>query len=174
MRPGRRLVHAVIGTTMAAVAVLGCAANVGADTNRATTNPRQTPANHDVAPSRHHSAAPAVAPVRRGKSLAGKTVGIDPGHNGGNASHPKYDNHKIWNGREYENCNTAGTSTNSGYPEYRFTWRVSTFLRRDLRHEGAHVVMTHPNDHGVGPCVNRRAHIINRAHADVGIDIHGD
>jgi N-acetylmuramoyl-L-alanine amidase len=34
--------------------------------------------------------------------------------------------------------------------------------------------MTHHNDHGVGPCVNKRARIINRAHADVGIDIHGD
>jgi N-acetylmuramoyl-L-alanine amidase len=106
--------------------------------------------------------------------LAGKTVGIDPGHNGKNYAHPKYINRQIWNGREHENCNTTGTSTNGGYAEARFTWRVAKDLRRDLRAEGAHVVMTRHNNHGFGPCVNRRARIINHAHAAVGIDIHGD
>jgi N-acetylmuramoyl-L-alanine amidase len=36
------------------------------------------------------------------------------------------------------------------------------------------VVMTRTNNHGVGPCVNRRARIIDRAHANVAIDIHAD
>ena len=34
--------------------------------------------------------------------------------------------------------------------------------------------MTRKNNSGVGPCVNRRARILNRGHADVAIDIHGD
>jgi N-acetylmuramoyl-L-alanine amidase len=34
--------------------------------------------------------------------------------------------------------------------------------------------MTRANDHGVGPCVNTRAAIANRAHADAAIAIHAD
>jgi N-acetylmuramoyl-L-alanine amidase len=106
--------------------------------------------------------------------LTGKTIGIDPGHNGRNYTDPSYIDHQIWNGREFENCNTTGTATDAGYPEATFTFGVATYLRRDLKAEGAHVVMTRTNNHGVGPCVNKRAEIINHAHADVGIDIHGD
>jgi len=36
------------------------------------------------------------------------------------------------------------------------------------------VVLTRHGNDGVGPCVDRRARIINRAHADVAIDIHAD
>jgi N-acetylmuramoyl-L-alanine amidase len=110
----------------------------------------------------------------RRKPLAGKTVGIDPGHNGKNYTDPAYLHRQVWNGREYEDCNTTGTSTNGGYPEPKFTWHVAIRLRKILKAEGAHVVMTRHNNHGVGPCINRRAHIINHSHADVGIDIHGD
>lgn len=109
-----------------------------------------------------------------GRPLAGKTIGIDPGHNGRNYTDPSYLNHQIWNGREYEDCNTTGTSTDGGYAEAKFTFRVATFLRRDLQREGAHVAMTRRNNHGIGPCVNTRARIIDRSHAVVGIDIHGD
>lgn len=116
---------------------------------------------------------PTVVAAHR-KPLAGKTVGVDPGHNGKNYTDPAFINHQIWNGREYENCNTTGTSTNGGYPEARFTWRVAKYLVKDLHAAGAKVVETRHNNHGVGPCVNRRARIINRAHANVGIDIHGD
>ena len=113
--------------------------------------------------------APAAA-----KPLAGKIVGVDPGHNGRNHTDPAYINHLIWNGREWETCNTTGTETDGGYTEARFNFRVAIFLRADLRRDGARVVMTRTNNHGVGPCVNRRARIIDRAHADVAIDIHAD
>jgi N-acetylmuramoyl-L-alanine amidase len=106
--------------------------------------------------------------------LAHVTIGIDPGHNGDNYRHPAEIDRKIWNGREWEDCNTTGTATDSGYPESRFTFRVAEDLRKDLRREGAHVVLTRHNNHGVGPCVNTRARIINRSHATVGIDIHAD
>ena len=48
------------------------------------------------------------------------------------------------------------------------------FLRTDLLHDGARVVMTRDNNRGVGPCVTRRAEILNHSHANVAIDIHAD
>jgi N-acetylmuramoyl-L-alanine amidase len=106
--------------------------------------------------------------------LAGKAVGIDPGHNGRNWSDPAYIDRQIWNGREYEDCDTTGTETDGGYTEARFNWNVARYLRADLRSEGARVVLTRHSNDGVGPCVNTRSQIINRAHANVAIDIHGD
>ncbi len=124
-----------------------------------------------------HSAGLTRAVEQRAASrlpLAGKVIGIDPGHNGRNYTDPAYLNRQVWNGREEEACDTTGTATDGGYPEPRFTWRVASYLRRDLRAEGAKVVMTRTNNRGVGPCVDTRARILNRAHAAVAIDIHGD
>jgi N-acetylmuramoyl-L-alanine amidase len=106
--------------------------------------------------------------------LAGKVVGIDPGHNGRNDTAPAFIDHQIWNGREYENCNTTGTETDSGYPEARYNWNVATYLSADLRAEGAKIVLTRHSNDGIGPCVNTRAEIIDHAHANVAIDIHAD
>jgi N-acetylmuramoyl-L-alanine amidase len=108
------------------------------------------------------------------RPLAGKIVGIDPGHNGRNWADPSYINHLIWNGREEETCDTTGTETNGGYTEARFNWNVAGDLRADLTAEGAKVVLTRHSNHGVGPCVTTRARIINRAHANVAVDIHAD
>jgi N-acetylmuramoyl-L-alanine amidase len=117
---------------------------------------------------------PGTAPGTSGKPLAGKIVGIDPGHNGRNFDDPGYINQLIWNGREQETCDTTGTQTDGGYTEAVFNFNVATFLRADLRHDGARVVMTRKSNGGVGPCVTRRAEIINHGHADVAIDIHAD
>jgi N-acetylmuramoyl-L-alanine amidase len=106
--------------------------------------------------------------------LAGEVVGIDPGHNGGNFSDPSFINQPVWNGRESEACDTTGTETNAGYTEARFNFNVAMYLRAYLLREGAKVVMTRKTNHGVGPCIDRRAQILNRAHADVAIDIHAD
>ncbi len=110
----------------------------------------------------------------RGLPLAGKVVGVDPGHNGRNWSDPTYIDHQIWNGREWENCNTTGTQTDGGYTEALFNWNVGSDLAADLRAEGARVVLTRHNNDGVGPCVNTRAEIFNRAHVDVAVAIHAD
>ncbi|HVS99751.1 MAG TPA: N-acetylmuramoyl-L-alanine amidase [Solirubrobacterales bacterium] len=106
--------------------------------------------------------------------LAGKVVGIDPGHNGGNFSDPSFINMPVWNGREEEPCDTTGTETDGGYTEARFNFDVATYLRADLRREGAKVVMTRRSNHGVGPCITERARILDRAGADVAVDIHAD
>lgn len=106
--------------------------------------------------------------------LSGKVVGIDPGHNGGNAGDPSFINHPIWNGREQEACDTTGTETDGGYTEARFNFNVASYLATDLRAAGARIVMTRSNNSGVGPCVNTRAQILNNAHSNVAIDIHAD
>jgi N-acetylmuramoyl-L-alanine amidase len=106
--------------------------------------------------------------------LAGKVVGIDPGHNGANFADPSFINRPVWNGREREACDTTGTETDGGYTEARFNFEVATYLRAYLRREGATVVLTRGTNHGVGPCIDRRARILDRAHADVAIDIHAD
>jgi N-acetylmuramoyl-L-alanine amidase len=122
--------------------------------------------SHGPAPGSH--AAPPARP------LAGKVVGIDPGHNGGNFADPSFIDRPVWNGREEEACDTTGTETDGGYTEARFNFDVATYLRADLVREGAKVVMTRKTNHGVGPCIDRRARILDRARADVAIDIHAD
>jgi N-acetylmuramoyl-L-alanine amidase len=116
----------------------------------------------------------AVSPASAAGPLAGKVVGIDPGHNGRNWSDPSYINHRVWNGREYESCDTTGTETNGGYTEPAFTYSVARYLAADLQAKGAKVVWTRTSNSGVGPCVDRRAKLLNAGHANVSIDIHGD
>ena len=119
--------------------------------------------------------APAPAAPAAGRlPLSGRVVGIDPGHNGLNDTSPAFLARQVWNGRELEGCDTTGTQTAGGYTEARFTWNVAVYLRADLIRMGARVVMTRTGDHGLGPCVDTRAQILNRAQADVSIDIHAD
>ncbi len=106
--------------------------------------------------------------------LAGRVVGIDPGHNGLSYSAPQVIDQPVWNGREEEACDTTGTATNSGYSEAQFNFNVATYLQADLVAEGAQVVMTRPDNSGIGPCVTTRAAILNGAHVDVAVDIHAD
>jgi N-acetylmuramoyl-L-alanine amidase len=108
------------------------------------------------------------------RPLAGKIVGIDPGHNGLNYTAPQIIDQPVWNGQEDEACDTTGTETASGYSEAQYNFNVASYLEADLEAEGAQVVMTRPNNSGIGPCVTTRAGIINDAHADVAVDIHAD
>ncbi len=106
--------------------------------------------------------------------LAGKVVGIDPGHNGLNGSDPEFIDQPVYNGTGDEPCDTVGTETASGYTEAEFNFDVATDLQADLQAEGATVVMTRTNNDGVGPCVTTRAAIINEATPNVAVDIHAD
>jgi N-acetylmuramoyl-L-alanine amidase len=180
----------VLAAVLAAVAVAtsACGANAGLATAHAPATPR-TPAA--AATSRAASAASSgaaprtAAPARSAAKassaqhtsalpLAGKIVGIDPGHNGRNGTDPAYLSQQVWNGRAWENCDTAGTQTDGGYPEALFNFRVASFLRGDLLRDGARVVLTRTSNDGLGPCVNTRASIINDGHANVAVDIHAD
>ena len=106
--------------------------------------------------------------------LAGKTVAVDPGHNGANWSHAVEINRLVDAGGFRKACDTTGTSTNDGYSEAAYTFDVARRLVRILRHDGARVVLTRTSNGGVGPCIDERAAIGNRAHADVAISIHAD
>jgi N-acetylmuramoyl-L-alanine amidase len=174
---------------LAAVAIAGlltsaCAAGSAASSSPGTVKGTRTtqsaePSQSPVAsaptsrPSTGPSTSPSTGPSS-GKPLVGKIVGIDPGHNGLNYTDPAFIDRQIWNGRELENCNTTGTQTDSGYTEAQFNFNVASYLVADLRGDGARVVLTRTNNHGIGPCVNRRAEIIDQSHANVAIDIHAD
>ncbi len=120
------------------------------------------------------SASAGPSPDGAAEPLAGKIIGIDPGHNGGNFTDAGSIGQQIWNGREWEACDTTGTETAGGYTEALFNFNVASYLSADLRRDGARVVMTRTTNNGVGPCVNRRAQIINRSGANLALDIHAD
>ncbi|WP_182900450.1 N-acetylmuramoyl-L-alanine amidase [Microbispora sp. H10830] len=106
--------------------------------------------------------------------LTGKVVVIDPGHNGGNFRHTKEINQLVDISNQKKACDTTGTSTNDGYTEAAFTWDVSSRLAKLLKAEGATVKLTRTSSTEWGPCINQRAAIGNKAHADAAISIHGD
>jgi len=106
--------------------------------------------------------------------LAGKTVAIDPGHDGGNAAHSREINRLVNAGTLWKACDTVGASTNDGYSEAAYNLDVALRLARVLRAEGARVVLTRTTNTGWGPCITQRAAIGNRAHADAAISIHAD
>jgi len=106
--------------------------------------------------------------------LAGKTIVVDPGHNGANWAHQAEINRLVDAGGFMKACDTTGTATADGYSEAAYTFDVARRLARILRREGAHVVLTRTSNDGVGPCIDERAAIGNRAHADAAISIHAD
>jgi N-acetylmuramoyl-L-alanine amidase len=102
-------------------------------------------------------------------------VVLDPGHNGENASHPRRINRLVPAGYgRRKACNTTGTATDSGYPEYAFNWNVARRARALLRGDFVKVIMTRPNDSGVGPCVNVRARIESTSGVSAAVAIHAD
>lgn len=159
-------IAALLLMLMLVAAMVGCASS---HPSKAT----QPKAIESAARSPLYSAIASRAPAAAG-ALAGKVVGIDPGHNGDNYTDPAYIDRTIWNGREEETCDTTGTETDGGYTEARFNFDVASFLAADLRREGAKVVLTRANNVGVGPCVTRRSRILNSAHVAVAVDIHAD
>jgi N-acetylmuramoyl-L-alanine amidase len=109
-----------------------------------------------------------------GPGLAGKVIAIDPGHNGGNASHPSEINRQVDAGGFQKACDTTGTATNAGYPEAAYTFDVAARLAGVLRAAGATVVLTRDTNTGVGPCIDERAGIGNRVQADAAVSVHAD
>jgi N-acetylmuramoyl-L-alanine amidase len=106
--------------------------------------------------------------------LAGLTVVIDPGHDGGNGADPGFINRPIDGGNFTEACDTTGTETDNGYTEHAFNYDVALRAQALLEADGARVVLTRTTDTGVGPCVNVRAAIANNLHANVAVSIHAD
>jgi N-acetylmuramoyl-L-alanine amidase len=100
---------------------------------------------------------------------------LNPGHNGGNASHLDEINRQVPAGfGEYKACDTTGTNTESGYTEHAFNWDVTLRVRQILQSHGVRVVLTRPDDNGVGPCVDQRAAIGNGPNVAAVVSIHAD
>jgi N-acetylmuramoyl-L-alanine amidase len=120
--------------------------------------------------------APVRAPADRipRRSLDGKVIVIDPGHNGGNATHASEVNKLVNVITERKACDTTGTETKGGYAEHAFNWDVSNRVAKILKAQGAKVVLTRSNDTGVGPCVTQRAALGNKYKADAALSVHAD
>ncbi|MBC2873988.1 MULTISPECIES: N-acetylmuramoyl-L-alanine amidase [Streptomyces] len=106
--------------------------------------------------------------------LRGKVVVIDPGHNIHNQQHTAEIDRSVDIGTGRKECDTTGTSTNSGYAEATFSLDVAHRIRSILQAQGATVTLTHDGDRPFGPCVDERAAIGNKAHADAALSVHAD
>jgi N-acetylmuramoyl-L-alanine amidase len=124
----------------------------------------------------HAGRAPAGRAAAAKKSLAGRVIVIDPGHNVRNRLHPTEINRPVFFGipGETKPCDTTGTATASGYTEAQYNLSVGIHVVRILRDMGATVVMTPVNTRPWGPCITRRAALGNIHHADAAVSIHAD
>jgi len=146
-------------------ALAACSSEVASCNEPIGRVPAVPSANPSVSPS------PTVTPVTL--PLAGRVIVIDPGHNG------RYD--EAFNTKPVpaghgmtKACNTSGTETNDGWPEHAYNWEQSQALTSELQALGAVVVLTRPDDDGLGPCVNDRAALANDSGAALLISIHAD
>ncbi|WP_258527934.1 N-acetylmuramoyl-L-alanine amidase [Streptomyces sp. NBRC 110611] len=114
------------------------------------------------------------AEPRPHSGLEGRTVVLDPGHNLRNRDHGRQIAQLVDIGNGRKECDTTGTATEDGYAEASFTLDVARRARALLERQGVKVVLTHDDDRPYGPCVDERAAIGNRAHADAAVSIHAD
>ncbi|MFH8515674.1 N-acetylmuramoyl-L-alanine amidase [Streptomyces gelaticus] len=189
--PTRRRRTLLAATAFVAVCLTAAGCGAGDVGGGAQAEPRQggsgtsapPPSRSAPAPERTSaSPTPSAKPSKSTKPtgggatgpLSGRTVVIDPGHNPDNRLHTREINRQVDIGTTRKECDTTGTSTNSGYAEARFTLDVSHRLRTLLQAQGAKVVLTHDGDRPYGPCVDERARIGNQARADAVVSVHAD
>ena len=146
------------------------------DTEAESENPADATEDdsaHSPSDSESDSAAyEAVTPVEARTALNGITVALDPGHNGGNAKNPAAIARLVDAGNFQKACDTTGTSARDGTTEAAYALSLARRVKKLLESQGATVIMTRKNNAGVGPCINQRAAITNRA--DIALSIHAD
>jgi N-acetylmuramoyl-L-alanine amidase len=104
--------------------------------------------------------------------LVGKSVFLDPGHSGSNDSSIS---RQVPDGRGgTKDCQTTGTSTNSGYAEHTFNWDVVMRIREALESMGVKTQVSRPDDTGTGPCIDQRAAEANEMRPDAIVSVHAD
>lgn len=187
--PNRRPLFVAVALAAVCLSAAGCGA--GGDSGGAQARPRQgssatsavppsvSPSKSAPAPEKTSASPPSASPSkttggRVSGPLSGKTVVIDPGHNPDNHLHTREISRQVDIGTTHKECDTTGTSTDSGYPEARFTLDVSHRLRALLQAQGAKVILTYDDDRPYGPCVDERARIGNDAEADAVVSVHAD
>ncbi len=115
----------------------------------------------------------ATADADMSSTLAGKTVFLDPGHQGTN--HSENLARQVDDGRGgTKDCQTTGMTSMGGVPEHTIAWNVSQLVKTSLESLGAKVVLSRNDDSGWGGCVDDRAKAANASGAAVAISIHAD
>src|ERR1700756_2537832 len=105
-------------------------------------------------------------------NIAGMVVFIDPGHNGSNDGSI---GRQVPTGRGgTKDCQTSGTSSNTGYMEHTFTWDTALRVRAALNALGVRTAMSRGNDTALGPCVDARAEMANSLRPNAILSIHAD
>ncbi|MEU2247236.1 N-acetylmuramoyl-L-alanine amidase [Streptomyces sp. NPDC019224] len=177
----RRPLRLASAAALMCLGLAGCGAEGGTAAAPPPAAPAPTapsPAPTKAASSASPSKSPSKPPSKPSKAptgpLAGKTVVIDPGHNPANHLHTAEISRQVDIGTGHKECDTTGTATNGGYAEAEFTLDVAHRLRALLRAQGATVILTYDGDRAFGPCVDERARIGNKAHADAVVSVHAD
>lgn len=111
-------------------------------------------------------------PAIANPGIGAQSVFIDPGHSGlSDGSLTR----QVPNGRGgTKDCQTTGTSTDSGYPEHSLNWSVALLVRDSLEQNGVHTQLSRPSDSELGPCVDRRADDANTMRPSAIVSIHAD
>ncbi|GEE03833.1 hypothetical protein nbrc107696_42790 [Gordonia spumicola] len=124
-----------------------------------------------VAPS--SNAAPAAPATPVAKQLTGKTIFLDPGHQGSAAGHDL--NKQVPDGRGgTKECQTTGAISVTGKPEHTINWDITQLVKAALESKGARVVLSRNDDTGWGGCVDERAEAASRSGAAVAVSLHAD
>ncbi|MFI9407646.1 N-acetylmuramoyl-L-alanine amidase [Nocardia sp. NPDC052316] len=119
------------------------------------------------------TATAAPAQSEAANKLAGKTVFVDPGHQG--SGHGENVARQVSDGRGgMKDCQTTGMTTVHGVPEHTINWNVAQLVQTSLEQLGAQVVLSRQDDTGWGGCIDDRARAANESGAAVAVSIHAD
>ncbi|WP_373889196.1 N-acetylmuramoyl-L-alanine amidase [Nocardia sp. XZ_19_369] len=119
------------------------------------------------------TAAATPAQSEAATKLAGKTVFVDPGHQG--SGHGENVAKQVSDGRGgMKDCQTTGMTTVHGVPEHTINWNVAQLVKTSLEQLGAQVVLSRQDDVGWGGCIDDRARAANESGAAVAVSIHAD
>ena len=167
---------ALLAVTLGLCSLAGCDGGApsggaaGATASPPTSSPAPGPASSG--PATPSTPTPSTAtPV---PAAPAPVVVLDAGHNGGNGAAAAEIARPVPAGGFTKPCNTTGTQTDAGYPEHAFTFDVVDRAAALLRAQGVTVVLTRPDDAGVGPCVDQRAATANDAAAALTVSVHAD
>ena len=106
--------------------------------------------------------------------LDGKTILLNPGHNGGNFEAPVGHQPADLERPGKRDLRHHRRQTDSGYPEAQFNWNVARYLTADLRAAGATVVFTRTTSTDAGRASPSGPPWATGAHANAAISIHAD